>query len=83
MEKFNKSFNGNTKGIPTITEKIQSVSKMMDFHQQKIQELKTPAQISFHSGRIDFLNEIREMLIDYRTLKKKNYANLQTKEKEF
>jgi hypothetical protein len=56
---------------------------MMDFHKQKIQELKTPAQISFHSGRIDFLNEIREMLIDYRTLKKKQYANLQTEEKEF
>jgi hypothetical protein len=83
MERFNKSFNGNTKGIPPITEKIQSVAKMMDFHKQKIQELKTPAQISFHSGRIDFLNEIREMLIDYRTLKKKQYANLQTEEKEF
>ena len=83
MERFNKSFNGNTKGIPMITEKIQSVAKMMDFHKQKIQELKTPAQISFHSGRIDFLNEIKEMLIDYRTLKKKHYANLQTEKKEF
>ena len=83
MERFNKSLNGNTKGIPPITEKIQSVTKMMDFHKQKIQELKTPAQISFHQGRIDFLNEIREMLIDYRTLKKIHYASIQKKETDF
>ena len=52
-----------------IEEKIESISRKIDYHLGKIEKLKTPSQIKSHQANVEFLTEIRLMLCNYKKLK--------------
>jgi len=67
--------NDNSKDIIRINETIDSLSRKMDFHISKMEVLKTKKQINTHQANIEFLQEVRLMLSEYKQLKQKIYGN--------
>jgi len=75
MKQPNKTLNDNSKEIIRINETIDSLSRKMDFHLSKMETLKTKKQINTHQSNIEFLQEVRLMLSEYKQLKQKTYGN--------
>lgn len=75
MKQANKTMNDNSKEIIRINETIDSLSRKMDFHLSKMEVLKTKKQINTHHANVEFLQEIRLMLSEYKQLKQKMYGS--------
>ena len=69
--------NDNSKEIIRINETIDSLSRKMDFHISKMENLKTKKQINTHQANIEFLQEVCLMLCDYKQLKQKTYGSIE------
>jgi len=77
MKQINKTLNDNSKEIIRINETIDSLSRKMDFHLSKMETLKTKKQINTHQSNIEFLQEVRLMLSEYKQLKQKTYGSIE------
>jgi len=75
MKQPNKTLNDNSKEIIRINETIDSLSRKMDFHLSKMEVLKTKKQINTHQANVEFLQEVRLMLSEYKQLKQKMYGS--------